>query len=441
MPGEPLHHFGVHGSREIEKGESKVKTWSKIGAIFAFILAALFLASYFHPVIAAEQKAEETVKIGLLDPMTGPMEYASRLYYAAVEFAVAEQNEKGGLLGKKVEILREDSQLKPQTATRKAKQLVLEDKVNFLGVGTGSHIGLAVQKVADGNKTIMINYGAMADEIHGKEFTRYAFRVSQNAYAFSSALSKWFAKQPYKTFYLINQDYAWGHDFAEVFKKVLLKEKPDAKFLGEDYHPVANKDFGPYISKVQASKAEVLITGNWGVDISNLLKQAGSLGLDVKKIGSTFAADPSRIVESGPLILKVVYPYDFMWDVDTPEHKDLFQRYHKRRLDVFKDTDTLTIWPESSIGHTINGFKFLFAAVEKAGSLDPEAIIKAWEGMKYRISTGDSVMRACDHQIILPMFVADKNPLYPFPWLGKAMAIPAEEAAIPATADYNPRCK
>lgn len=419
-----------------------MKHWIKFSGLLVVSLVAVILAVYLPPANAAEQ---ETIKIGLLDPLSGPFEYAGRLYYAAVEFAVAEQNEKGGLLGKKIEVLREDSQLKPAAATRKAKQLVLEDKVTFLGTGTGSHIGLAVGKVADNYKTLLINYGAMADEIHGKEFTRYAFRVSQNAYAFSASLSKWFAKQPYKTFYLINQDYAWGHDFAEVFKKVLLKEKPDAKIVGEDFHPLATKDFGPYINKVQASGAEVLITGNWGTDLRVLLKQASSLGLNIKKIGSTFAADPTVVPEVGDIILKVVYPYDLMWSVDTPENKDMFAKFNQRRREVFKDTDVLTKWPEGSSGHTINGFRFLFAAVEKAGSLDPEAVIAAWEGLKYKATTGEVYMRACDHQIVLPMFVAeiipDKNPLYDFPWLGKPMVVAAEEAAIPATADYNPRCK
>jgi len=144
--------------------------------------------------------AGDTIKLGQLDPISGPFEYAGRLYYAGLKFVADEQNKKGGLLGKKIEIIQEDSELKPDVTTRKAKKLILEDKVNFLASGTGTHISIALNKVATGYKTIYINYGGMGDVCQGKEFSRYAFRVCQNSYNFTSAFAKFMATKPYRKF-------------------------------------------------------------------------------------------------------------------------------------------------------------------------------------------------------------------------------------------------
>ncbi len=165
--------------------------------------------------------AADTIKIGQIDPFSGPFEYAGRMYYHGIKFAVDEQNAKGGLLGKKIEIIKADSELKPDVATRKAKKLILEKKVNFISCGTGSHITIALNKVATGYKTIMINYGGMSDIVQGKEFSRYAFRVCQNSYNFTSALAQLMASKPYRKFYILCQDYAWGHDVAKSFKAII----------------------------------------------------------------------------------------------------------------------------------------------------------------------------------------------------------------------------
>lgn len=102
-------------------------------------------------------------------------------------------------------------------------------------------------------------------------------------------------------------------------------------------------------------------------------------------------------------------------------------------------------WPAGIVGQTILGCKMTFAAVEKAGSLDPEKIIEAFEGMWYKTPVGWWFMRKCDHQVILPMFggeiQAGWNPYFDFPWLGTdIITFPAAESAIPPTSDYNKRC-
>ena len=106
------------------------------------------------------------------------------------------------------------------------------ESLNFISTGSGSHIAIALNKVATGYKTIMINYGGMSDIVQGKEFSRYAFRVCQNSYNFTSALAQLMASKPYRRFYIICQDYSYGHSVANHFKAALKKYRPDAKIVG-----------------------------------------------------------------------------------------------------------------------------------------------------------------------------------------------------------------
>jgi branched-chain amino acid transport system substrate-binding protein len=413
------------------------------GKTMGIVMACLFVAlgpSAWNP----QAMAADTIKIGQLDPISGPFEVTGRVYYAGIKFAVDEVNKKGGLLGKKVEIIQEDSELKPDVANRKAKKLILESKVNFLGSGTGTHISIALNKVATSYKTLFINYGALSEICQGKEFSRNAFRVCHNNYSITSALVQLMATKPYRKYYILCQDYAYGHDAANDFKKKVKMFFPEAQIVGEDFHPLATKDFGPYINKVIAAKADVIFSANYSADGSNLIKQARALGLKVPfPFAMPYAVSPYTEQELKDDAVGIHFAFDYTMRVDTPENKAMIERYRTYHKD---DKDVATQWCTTSIGHTALGWMMVFAAVEKAGTLDPEKFIAAFEGFSYKTPVGTWTMRACDHQVIQPMFggtiEGGPNPFFPFPWIGpKIVTFPAEKVTIPATSDYNPRCK
>jgi hypothetical protein len=120
----------------------------------------------------------------------------------------------------------------------------------------------------------------------------------------------------------------------------------------------------------------------------------------------------------------------------------MIAKYHEQHKN---DEDMGTRWPDTLIGGAICGWQMVFAAVEKAESLDPEDIIEAFEGFRYKTPVGWWTMRKCDHQVLLPMFGIvirpDPNPYWDFPWHGSdIVTFDAMETAIPPTSDYNPRC-
>jgi ABC-type branched-subunit amino acid transport system substrate-binding protein len=306
--------------------------------------------------------------------------------------------------------------------------------------------------VATTYKTIFINYATRADVVQGKEFSRYAFRTCQTSHNLTSAVVQYMATQPYKKYYMLNMDYAYGRDVAKAFKEQLKAYIPEAQIVGEDFHPINNKDFAPYIAKVISSKADAIFTGNLGNDLILLVKQARALGLKVSfPFVITIGIDPYLGNELKDDVAGIYSAISCDMRVNKPEWQEIVKKYHEKHKN---DKDFLTWWPFSLIGETIIGWKMTFAAIEKAGSLAPEKIIEAFEGFTYKSPVGMYTMRKCDHQVILPMFAGvtqgGSNPYFngtirqdvKFPWIGPNMVeFPGEKVVVPATADYNPRCK
>ncbi len=397
--------------------------------------------------------AAETIKIGQLEPLSGPFEANGRTWVIGVQFAVDEQNAKGGLLGRKIEILKEDDEAKPDLATRKAKKLILENKVDFITSGLGSHIAIALNKVATTHKTLYICYGSFTDDIMGKEFSRYAFRTCLNLYNLNTTVALLMAKTPHRKFYTIQPDYVSGHVGDRLIREQTKIHLPDATFVGTDFFPLgATKDFGPYITKIIASKADAAYFGGFGPDLINFVKQARGMGLKVPfPIFASLVIHPYLLKELKDDAAGMYWAHQYSMRVKTPENEEMIRRFHEKHKN---DRDFLSWWPFPDIAMSVLGWKMTFAAIEKAGSLDPEKIIETFEdNFQWKSPVGLYTMRKCDHQVILPMYggmiEAGPNPYYngsirpdiSFPWAGPNIAeFPAEKVTLPPTSTYNPRC-
>jgi branched-chain amino acid transport system substrate-binding protein len=388
------------------------------------ILMAWLLVLWAIPAFAAEP-----IKIALFDPRSGPFTRTGDTYAAAIQFLAEEINESGGLLGRKVEIIEEDSQLKPDVAVRKATKNVMEG-VKFIATGTGTHIALALQQVASKEKVIFVSYGAEGDEVTGKFCSPYTFRVSPNTEMRSMAIANFLATKPFRKFYTINMDYAFGHDAAKGFIRRVKQAMPDAQIVGEEYHPIANKDFGPYITKILAAKPDVVFTGNWGVDLVNLIKQARDMGMKAPFI-CYYLNDPSQVL---PVVLETAIGSwgceAYMETVRTPANKAFLQAWSKKPKFVKVEK-----WPAINIGKAYNGMRFMMEAIKKAGTTDIPRVIKTWEGMRWESIIGPMIMRAEDHQVMMPLPVGEivkaTNEFYSFPYVGEAYMVPLEKSTVP----------
>lgn len=372
--------------------------------------------------------AAEPIKIALFDPRSGPFKSVGDSYAAALEFLAEEINESGGILGRKVEFVEEDSELKPAVAVDKATKDILRG-IKFIGTGTGTNIALALQQVAARNKVIFFSYGAEGGEVTGKFCGPYTFRVSPNTDMRSLAIANFLATEPFRMFYCINMDYAFGHDAAKGFIRYVKQAIPAAKIVGDEYHPIATKDFGPYISKIIAAKPEVVFTGNWSVDLVNLIKQARDMGMKAPFM-TYYLNDPVEVmpVVKEPAIGSWVCDA-YVLTIPTPANKDFLRRWSEKKKFV-----EVRKWPAGMMGKAYNGVKFMLEAIKKAGKLDLPTIIKTWEGMRWEGITGPLVMRAEDHQTMMPFPVAKivkTSEFYPFPYVGEPHMLPMEKTTVP----------
>jgi branched-chain amino acid transport system substrate-binding protein len=367
--------------------------------------------------------ANNVVKIGIDEVRSGAFKSNGDRIIWGVKAAVKEANDAGGVLGKKLEVVVEDNQLKPEIGVRKLRKLILDKGCQVIIQGSSSGVGGAIAQQMPIYKKIYLDTCAEAMEITGKNFTPYTFRTCLNAGMHVKALAQYFAKKGYKKVFLINQDYSWGHDVAKYYKMAIEKIAPGTKIVGEEYHPVFNKDFAPYISKILASGADYVITGNWGTDLTQLIVQGRSLGLKIP-IGCTFLDDDAVMSIARDAALGDISANMYILGVNTPQAKAFEQTYHKYSGGK---------WPSFVAMEAYIGTKFYLKAVKKAGTFDTPAVIKAFEGLTYKGPLGILTMRKQDHQVQSPAevgVVVKKTKYFSFPYLKPIETIPASQISV-----------
>jgi len=391
-----------------------------ISSMFLIILASILLASF-----PDSGQAAESIKLGVTEPLSGTFKNIGDRYLEGVQFAAKVLNREGGVLGRKIEVIPIDSELKPDVVTRKATALILKDQVKFFCGGTGSSVGAAMSTVAEQNNAIMFSYGMDAASLTGQKCCKNFFRTGTNTDMHSNALAAYVAKSKYKKVYCIGQDYSFGHESVKAFIARLKKLNSSIEIVAEVYHPLGEKDYGPYVSRIVASGADLVFTTDWGNDLTLLIKQAKPFGLKAKFIGY-YLSDEETIAAIGDseLLLGSIASETYMLTIPTEENKKFIQGY-------YKDTGAYPFWLR---GKAYTGAMFWAEALKKAKSDDVNAVIKAWEGLSFKGVGGMWTMRPCDHQALVPIWIAEIVPNSQFmklPYVGTPIMIPAKEIEVP----------
>ena len=264
-----------------------------------------------------------------------------------------------------------------------------------------------------------------------------------------------------KKFYILCQDYMGGHAMADGFKHGLKEYYPEGEIVGEDYHKLFLTDFDPYLTKIKASGAEVIYTGDWIPDAANLLKQARQMGITLP-FAEFFMGEPNLLHEvgvDGTKGLVELTPYES----ENPAFKTPEQiKFYKTWNNLWKTKWTapfnsmLFKHPFHNLGSWIEQTYWLLSVIERAKSTDPEKIIKVWEGDSYKFLNGKILkMRACDHKVIQDLHVFEYVPpeqqkvsfnIPPYYWyqgcsyVGPTFTIPAEKV-LPSMDHNLERCK
>jgi branched-chain amino acid transport system substrate-binding protein len=374
------------------------------------------------PALAA---AQGTIKLGATEPLSGTFKDIGERYLEGVQYAAKVINDSGGLLGKKVEVVPIDSELKPDVATRKAQAMILKDEVKFFCGGTGSSVGAAMSQLAEKENVIMFTYGMDAASMVGEKCNKNFFRPGGSTDGRSFALAQLVVNKGYKKVGIIAQDYSFGHEAVAAFKKKISKISPSTQIVAEIYHPAGTKDYAPYASQLIAAGPDVIFTPNWGNDLTLLVKQGRPLGLK-QKIVSYYINDEVMISSLGDdsLILGDMGAEIYMISIPTQKNKEFIAKFHKDK----------GYYPTWLRGKAYTATMFWAEAVKKAGTTDVAAVIKAWEGLTFDGPAGLWTMRACDHQAQVPYWTAElvkDNPFFKHAFVGPATMIPAKEVEVP----------
>lgn len=366
------------------------------------ILAALIGAG----LITFNAYAADNVKIAVIDPLSGPFANVGEAMVRHVQLAADEVNARGGVLGgAKLEIVAFDSKSNPQEAQNALKQAI-DQGIRFINQTNGSNIaGALVEAVNKHNernpdKTVLfLNTGAVDPALTNDKCSFWHFRFDADADMKMAALTEAIAQtKNIKKIYLFNQDYAFGQAVAKAAKAMLTKKRPDIEIVGDELHPLGKiKDFAPYVAKIKASGADAVITGNWGADMSLLIKASRDAGYDADFY--TYYAGglgtPPSLGDAGIGHLKQVTQWHA--NMGTPKAIKHYEAYRTK----FKDSKD-----DFYFSSHMMALEMLGNAINATKSTDPATVAKALEGMKIEGDAGEVQMRADNHQIVQPLYIS-----------------------------------
>src|SRR5205823_3598857 len=358
-------------------------------------LLILVLALAVLVPLAAE--AQKPIKVGMPMPLSGPPALFGDPAAKGAQMFVEELNAKGGVLGRKIELLVRDSKADANEAVRVARELILKDNVDFL-VGTlTSAEGPAVSVVAKENKIVFIAPIPKTDQLTAADKLHpYVFRVAANTTMEGRSAAEIVAKWPVTKIATMSFDYAYGQDVTKAFVEHIKKLKPGVEIVDQQWPKLGEQDYNPFINAQMAKKPEAIVSSIWGGFFVTYSKQAKALGVfDAVKynfIGLGEAGSPETTKSMG-----ADYPvgiwgnsYDaFYWEDNPGAHKDYTARISKYLKDEY---------PSSWAIQGYIGMQFLVEAIKKANSADSDKVAKALLGLSVDTPAGKLTIREKDHQ-------------------------------------------
>ena len=399
------------------------------------------IAAALLPVLGGTALAQETVKIGYIDPLSGGGASIGEVGFKTFQFLAEELNAKGGILGKKVEFVPLDNKTNPQESLIQA-QKAIDSGVRYITQGNGSSVAGALTDFVTkynernpGKEILYFNYAAVDPVLTNAKCSFWHFRWDANSDIKMEALTNYMkSAADIKKLYLINQDYSFGELVRSAAKTMLKAKRPDIQIVGDELHPLLKiTDFAPYVAKIKASGADSVVTGNWGQDFALLLKASADAGLKVNwytyYAGGT--GGPTAIKQAN-LNHQVFQIAEGIPNLGNPS-ADAFEKALRAKYDFS------LFYPRA-----VNQMRMFAAAAEKAKSLDPVKVAAALEGMQFDVYNGGGkgTMRKDDHQFFQPMYIAsfgDRTEKEPFDeektgwgWR-QAAKIDPEQTMLPTT--------
>ncbi|HEY7248252.1 MAG TPA: ABC transporter substrate-binding protein [Xanthobacteraceae bacterium] len=392
-----------------------------IGRLGLFGASALAFA---FACLGAPAAAQDTIKIGELNSYKAQPAFLEP-YKRGWEMAVDEINGKGGVLGKKLEVISRDDGGTPGDAVRVANELVTREGTHILAGTFLSNIGLAVTEFAGKEKVFFLAAEPLTDKITWQDGNRYTFRLRPSTYMQVAMLLPDAVAAKKKRWALVYPNFEYGQSAASWFKQMLSKAQPGVEFVAEQATPLGKLDAGPVVQAIDDAKPDAIFNVLFGLDLAKFVREGTTRGIFKNRpVVSLLSGEPEYLDplkdEAPEGWIVTGYPWDA---ITTPAHKAFLDAYQKR----WNDYPRLG----SVVGYAT--MHSLAAGIAKAGTTDTEKLIPAFRGLKLGTPIGSIEYRAIDQQSTMGAYVgktalrAGKGTMVDFKYVDGASVQPSDE--------------
>ncbi|MEA2663304.1 MAG: branched-chain amino acid transport system substrate-binding protein [Candidatus Eremiobacteraeota bacterium] len=350
-------------------------------------------------------EAADTIKVGLLEPYTGVYAAPGENETNGYQMAVDAWNKRGGALGRRIELVKEDEQNDPGVAAQKARKLINQDKVVALVGTVSSAVSLSVAGAANAANLLFIDSGGHTDDVTGKACHWNVFRTCHSTWMETHATGYSLAKHYGKKWFFITPDYAYGHALEAGFKDVL--GRIGGSVVGNEQTPLGTTDFSSYLTKIDAAKPDLVLVFVQGDDYTNCLKQMNQFGL-LKKYP---VGGPQ--VELEPLLSLPPEARAGNWGIEWYYKSDKTLGKNNKLAHQFV-ADYTARFHKPPTARSCFGYVTadrLIHAMAETKSTDSVKLAHALENTRFSsIFNGTAYYRKEDHQLMWPMWVAKIRP-------------------------------
>ncbi len=367
--------------------------------------------------------AQDTIKIGELNSYKSQAAFLDP-YKKGWELAIEEINAKGGVLGKKLEVISRDDGSNPGDAVRVAEELVTREGVNIIAGTFLSNIGLAVTEFAGKKQVFFLAAEPLTDKITWQNGNRYTFRLRATTYMQVAMLMPAAIAAKKKRWALVYPNFEYGQSAVANFKELMKKAQPDVEFVTEQAPPLGKVDAGAVAQAIDDAKPDGIFNVLFGADFAKFVREGSTRGVfKGRTVISLLSGEPEYLdplKDEAPVGWVVTgYPWD---KIKTPAHTAFVNAYQKK----YNDYPRLG----SIVGYVT--MTSLAAGIAKAGSTDTEKLIAAFRGLKVDSPFGPFSYRASDHQATMGAYVGEialeggKGTMANFKYVDGAAVLPSD---------------
>ena len=384
-------------------------------AIRAIAVCALWTGAvaFLTAAVTALAQSGQTVRIAYIDPLSGPFANVGQNQLRAWQFVASQLSgvrSPGNPAGVRFEVTGFDNKGLPQDSLN-ALGAAIDQGFRYVTQGAGSGAGMAIADAVSkhnarhpGAEVIYLNYAAVDPAMTGDKCSYWHFRLVADTAMKMKALTLFLKDQPQvHAVYLINQNYSHGQQVVKYFTDGLQRLRPGIRIVGNDLHPLGQvKDFAPYAAKIRQSSADAIVTGNWGADLTLLVRALHDAGLklplytyyaqatDTPTALAALTAQPERSVGQSMQVYTVAQGHS------NPSGE----------LGALQKAFKATYHQEFYTYQSYDGIRLLSAAMAQSQSTDPVRVAAALEGLSIPSYAGTILMRRSDHQLQQSLFIA-----------------------------------